>query len=353
MDASDATTMTVDHAGEFSSRCCNSANAIRSGPLPGLESSDSEGWDFEPLSPSSTDSSEIPEAILEESSDDDHRSKHCQQVIRPALSGGGEADCSGENFASQQPATINKPLVISAWTSAWTAGPATTSRDTLAGSGTGDATTGGLATGAALTPVRRARVRGTVLLPTSSRGPSSDEPTSLRRSTTAPLIRPTTAPSWRSGFCLPRWGHAAEGALAAERQRHEQELERQAKEDVDRQAILKALDDDRAVLATSYKQAQAELTRVQAELARVQAELSRRTAEVWDLRDTQDVLQQQLNRLPSRLPICVCCLDAHATMAPVPCGHLALCEACVRQLETFICPVCRQPSECMIHIFTP
>jgi len=135
--------------------------------------------------------------------------------------------------------------------------------------------------------------------------------------------------------------------------RHLAELGRQASEAADRQAVLKALDDDRAVLATSYKQAQSELSCVQAELARVQAELCCRTAEVWDLKDEQDLMQRELSRMPSRLPTCVCCLDAPASMAPVPCGHLALCEACVMRLDRFTCPVCRQPSECMIHIFTP
>jgi len=65
------------------------------------------------------------------------------------------------------------------------------------------------------------------------------------------------------GQWAARRAHEAEEALAAERLSHEAELERQAREAADRQAILKALDDDRAVLSTSYKQAQAELKEVQ------------------------------------------------------------------------------------------
>merc|ERR1719235_2582894 len=99
--------------GDFSGRPRSAPPVFRSAPLPAyLEESDSEGWDFYPLSASSSDSSEIPEAILEESSDDDHRPKP------QALSGGSETECSAvENSSSLQSGSLTKPVLISAWTS--------------------------------------------------------------------------------------------------------------------------------------------------------------------------------------------------------------------------------------------
>merc|ERR1719359_758885 len=110
-------------SGDFGGRSCSAPPAFRSAPLAAaagpvprssawatvlgvasLEESESEGWDFEPLSASSSDSSEIPEAILEESSDDDHRPKP------QALSGGSETECSGvENSSSLQSEPLTKP----------------------------------------------------------------------------------------------------------------------------------------------------------------------------------------------------------------------------------------------------
>lgn len=317
-----------------------------------LEDSGSEAWEFEPLSPSSTDSSEIPEAILEESSDEDRRPNHHNRLESDAWGCG-----TTENFAGSHSPSLTKPVLISAWTSAWMAGPPVSARET---SGSlSESAPGALTSGAARTPVRRARVRGTLLLPTSSRELQHAEdlrervPTrsTLVHSTTAPLLQPVPLSPLSRG--LARSGSQL-GEMAARRAEEalEAKLERQAREAADRQAILKALDDDRAVLAISEKQAQAELTRVQAELARVQAELSLRIAEIWDLKDSQDMLQTALSRSPLK-GVCVCCLDAPATMAPVPCGHLALCEACVLRLDSCNCPVCRQPSDCIIHIFTP
>lgn len=317
-----------------------------------LEDSGSEAWDFEPLSPScsSSSSSEIPEAILEESSDEDRRPNQHSRLD----SDGWGCDTTEISFGSRSPA-LTKPVLISAWTSAWMAGPPVSARETS--TSLGDSAPGSLTSGAARTPVRRARVRGTLLLPTSSRELQNTDDiqqqtasrNALVRSTTAPLLQPVPLNTLSRG--LNRNGGGQIGARRAE-EALQAELDRQAHEAADRQAILKALNDDRAVLAMSEKQAQAELTRVQAELARVQAELSLRIAEVWDLKDTQDMLQCALSRSPLK-GVCVCCLDAPATMAPVPCGHLALCEACVLRLDSCNCPVCRQPSDCIIHIFTP
>ena len=91
------------------------------------------------------------------------------------------------------------------------------------------------------------------------------------------------------------------------------------------QAVLQAVAQDRSELATMYR-------RATQELSRLRAELSQRTLEVLELR------QQSRRR-------CVVCLEASARLAFVPCGHLASCEACAAKLRPLSCPVCRGRSE--------
>lgn len=50
---------------------------------------------------------------------------------------------------------------------------------------------------------------------------------------------------------------------------------------------------------------------------------------------------------------CVLCLDGSASHASVPCGHLAFCGACAAERPSPECPVCRQPSQCVVRIFKP
>jgi len=50
---------------------------------------------------------------------------------------------------------------------------------------------------------------------------------------------------------------------------------------------------------------------------------------------------------------CVLCLDGSTSHASVPCGHLAFCGVCAAERPSPICPVCRQPSQCIIRIFKP
>lgn len=51
---------------------------------------------------------------------------------------------------------------------------------------------------------------------------------------------------------------------------------------------------------------------------------------------------------PRRGRVCTICMDAEATVATVPCGHLAFCTSCPR-LDT--CPVCRQSVSSTQRIF--
>jgi len=50
---------------------------------------------------------------------------------------------------------------------------------------------------------------------------------------------------------------------------------------------------------------------------------------------------------------CVLCLDGVSSHASVPCGHLAFCGACAAERPSPECPVCRQPSQCVVRIFKP
>lgn len=50
---------------------------------------------------------------------------------------------------------------------------------------------------------------------------------------------------------------------------------------------------------------------------------------------------------------CVLCLDGFASHASVPCGHLAFCGPCAAERPFPSCPVCRQPSQCVVRIFKP
>jgi len=50
---------------------------------------------------------------------------------------------------------------------------------------------------------------------------------------------------------------------------------------------------------------------------------------------------------------CVLCLDGVSSHASVPCGHLAFCGACAAERPSPECPVCRQPSQCIVRIFKP
>jgi len=50
---------------------------------------------------------------------------------------------------------------------------------------------------------------------------------------------------------------------------------------------------------------------------------------------------------------CVLCLDGLTSHASVPCGHLAFCGVCAAERPTPTCPVCRQPSQCIVRIFKP
>lgn len=302
-------------------------------------SEDSEGSsDFDSASSNFSGFSEIPEAILEESETD--LPSGC-----PASSDSADC-CESPRNASVGPFV---PLPRSVM---------------------------GRGTRSPKEPVRRARVRGTVCLTTSAghspecleQQPARSPPPEISgRCRWAMALEDPQRPSrpWRweafpseamadERFRLERErelaarrAHASEEALAAERASHEAELAKQAEEAAERQALLIALDHDRAELALMYREA-----RLQSE--RLQVELSQKTAELMELRQGQDGLTNQVNAMtrPSRNS-CVVCLEAPAIIAVVPCGHLALCEACQARMQMHICPVCRHSSASFVHIFTP
>jgi len=283
--------------------------------------------DFESVSSGFSEISEIPEAIHEDSSSqsetslDEGRSPERRQPYR------------GQVFvawaASTPDACPEEPRA-----STLTAGPrAASPRSTR-------------------TPVRRARVRGTICLPTSAlfspparsspaRSPDAASPR-LQAGQSSPGLEYERARLELERELAAQRADASEEALQAERASYEAELARQAREAEDRQAVLQALSHDRTELAAMYREANQEL-------CRLRAELSQRTVELLELRQEWGEWRR---RQPSQ-NICVVCLDARSTMAVVPCGHLALCEACAGQLERLLCPVCRQPSESIMHIFMP
>ena len=57
---------------------------------------------------------------------------------------------------------------------------------------------------------------------------------------------------------------------------------------------------------------------------------------------------------PEPARVCVVCLDREATHAFIPCGHQCVCGAdgeAIMQQPVKLCPVCRVPSECIVHIY--
>lgn len=119
----------------------------------------------------------------------------------------------------------------------------------------------------------------------------------------------------------------------------EEELEQHGRDAADREAIMQALENDRADLAELYSEAHMELRRLG-------SELSERTAELAELRHKQEQAELRLAQ-----NTCVVCLDLPAAVACVPCGHLALCEACAGHRRVRQCPVCRRCVVTLLRIY--
>eukprot|EP00747_Dinoflagellata_sp_TGD_P214659 gnl/TRDRNA2_/TRDRNA2_87489_c0_seq1.p1 gnl/TRDRNA2_/TRDRNA2_87489_c0~~gnl/TRDRNA2_/TRDRNA2_87489_c0_seq1.p1 ORF type:complete len:487 (-),score=91.63 gnl/TRDRNA2_/TRDRNA2_87489_c0_seq1:64-1437(-) len=377
---------------------CSIARAAGAGTSLASGAADESGSDCSEFEPSfeslSSDSSEIPEAILEESSGDDRPPPPTRRPAtapwtrgRPdALDLRSSAEAWSDRAAFGDGGLL-RPVLKTAWETgwgwssasgrfaggpwlrlgappAWEGGQGAVERPATAH---GDPSTpSAAAVAATLTPVRRARVRGTVFLPTSARQPREPPPqpqpqpmqqpqqqpsdTTSREVATDQALRAEVAAAEREEALAAERALmaerllaadralAAEEALAAERASYEEELERHALEALERQAVLQALDDDRAALEALYQQARRELQRYD--------------SEVSELKRSQDVLRREVARLSQR-SACVVCLDRKATLCCVPCGHLALCEGCASQLMSRLCPVCRQPSQYIIHVFMP
>mmetsp|Transcript_71049 Transcript_71049/g.200424 ORF Transcript_71049/g.200424 Transcript_71049/m.200424 type:complete len:548 (-) Transcript_71049:56-1699(-) len=376
------------------------ANGISTG---GADCSGPESSDFESLSAVSSEVSEIPEAIVEDSSDSEstglgdaplhgHRAFTAAAAARAAalrltgdVSGtlmsawGGAADSFLQQQLQSPPWLLlgesPRPTPIAAWTApAWTLGPSPSApllhnMATASAAVIGTELSVGTVSSLPRTPVRRARVRGTVCLPTSAR--TSEDRTSrphLQHYQSHPQLRqrPTTTPlGMRRGegggiadaVAMPspegegrsrlevaeQRALRLEEALDEERAAREAEMARQERDAADRQAILQALDHDRAELAALYREAHMELHRLR-------TDLSERTMEVEELRREQEQLRYEVMRRPAQ-STCVVCLDLPASVACVPCGHLSLCEACTGRLRGRQCPVCRRPVATVLRIF--
>lgn len=302
--------------------------------------------DFESLSDVSSEVSEIPEAILEDSSDSD-------RVV------------AARSFRASDAGDEQRGAAAPLWVAGCVRGPSM-----MAHSGTAVTESSAVSTSSApRTPVRRARVRGTVCLPTSARGELIDDEREQlhqrQQQWWRQQLRPTTAPAnsrradegaatsrslgTRSdGEHSPRRAALAESRARlelAERRTHmlEAELARQSQEQAEQEAVLQAVDQNRSEMVSLYREAHREILRLR-------SEITERVIEVGELRREQEYLKTRSMLRPTQ-NTCVVCLDAPAAVAPVPCGHLSLCEGCVSQLRRPQCPVCRRPAASMIQIF--
>jgi len=287
-----------------------------------------ETSDFESMS---SERSEIPEAILEDSSSESSSTTRGRSG-RPRRNSSRGRRASDVRVHSMSGETQLPGTVFEAWVVLGNQSPSSE---------------GVLRCARSRRPVRRGRVRGTVCLPTSavSFSPPTRSPPAASPSPEAersPALDYENARLELERESAARRADASEEALQAERASYEAELARKAQEAADNQALLQALHHDRAELAIMYRKANQEL-------CRLRAELSQRTVELLEIRqergDGRQLLPAQNN--------CVVCLESKATMALVPCGHLSLCQECSSNLDGLRCPVCRQPSESMLHIFMP
>lgn len=105
------------------------------------------------------------------------------------------------------------------------------------------------------------------------------------------------------------------------------------------------------IIATLEKQRQ----NLQAELEQTTSELQQLASALQNDLNSCDAENQRLRdalnaaSLHGKDNACVICLQAQASHALVPCGHLVLCEACSRTVDK--CPLCRAKSEGMLRIF--
>lgn len=101
----------------------------------------------------------------------------------------------------------------------------------------------------------------------------------------------------------------------------------------------------------------AEIKDLQEELARTSQVHAAELEKVQELHKAEmsSLLLDLIGRQPPDEMVgkCVLCLDGVSSHASVPCGHLAFCGACAAERPSPECPVCRQPSQCVVRIFKP
>jgi len=274
---------------------------------------------------SSVVSSEIPEVILE-ASDDEPMAEPLQPIAT-----------SPQARAASTPQTVHITRV------AWTPRDAWTTEDVQ-----GEVAPVTPEPSPVTSPVTRARLRDTAMLPSEASEPQ----------TIHDALRPEGPSVAGLGCTLPRSAARralqAERALVAERASREADLVQQAMDAADKEAIIRALNDDRAALAAFCERREAEIKRLKGELWTMRADLWMSRADVLEAREAEASMRRTLERQQRAQGICVVCLDALAAIAAIPCGHLALCEECAQQFsgDTFPCPVCRQPTESLLRIYT-
>ncbi|CAE8740630.1 unnamed protein product, partial [Polarella glacialis] len=240
--------------------------------------------DFESLSSCGfSEISEIPEAILEGSSSSSETSRSSRRSGGRPLPTAASAELSellrSSGFEPLSSRMSRPPNVVFAW-------PVEQHPTEASFSASGPMVKCALG---ARSPVRRARVRGTVCLPTASFQGRS-EPAFSPPARSSPSSSPPPQ-AWHFGVRLnderaklelerelaARRAEASELAREAERAAYEAELARSAQEAIDRQAVLMALNHDRTELAIMYREANKEL-------CRLRAELSQRTVQLLELR---------------------------------------------------------------------
>lgn len=114
-------------------------------------------------------------------------------------------------------------------------------------------------------------------------------------------------------------------------------------------------------LSTSHKALQKTLSERESQIMELHGNLEKMNKfhahEIDKLQVENSVLSSQLaergHTKDNKEGKCVLCLDGYTSHASVPCGHLAFCGACAAERPSPVCPVCRQPSQCVIRIFKP
>mmetsp|Transcript_97061 Transcript_97061/g.274309 ORF Transcript_97061/g.274309 Transcript_97061/m.274309 type:complete len:380 (+) Transcript_97061:154-1293(+) len=132
------------------------------------------------------------------------------------------------------------------------------------------------------------------------------------------------------------------------------DFEQRVRELRESQSTLKAFSEERAALSSKCRKLRLELDQRTREFHAMQQHASQLQSELTQCLHEKKVLQAEVAIAHREdAAICVICLDDAASYVMVPCGHLALCEACCSFLPVAQCPVCRQTCEQKVRLFRP